>query len=40
MPGKAPFSTTPERSAETGEGAWLCASGSQVWSGASPIFVP
>ena len=30
----------PENIAETGAGAWLCASGSQEWIGASPALVP
>ena len=40
MPRKAQLSSAPESSAETTDGASLWASGSQVWSGASPIFVP
>ena len=30
----------PEKRAETGAGAWLCASGSQLCIGARPAFVP
>lgn len=40
IPRKEQFSREPERSAETVPGASLCASGSYVWNGASPIFVP
>ena len=36
----AAISDTPESSALTGLGAWLWASGSQVWNGTSPTFVP
>ena len=32
--------SAPERSAETGAGASEWASGSQVWKGARPVFVP
>ena len=39
-PRNAQFNTAPESSAETTDGASLCASGSQVCSGARPIFVP
>src|SRR5579885_105008 len=31
---------TPESTAHTGEGAWLCASGNHVCMGANPIFEP
>ena len=34
------MSSTPDMSAETGAGAWLWASGSQLCIGASPTFVP
>ena len=34
------MSSTPDMSAETGAGAWLWASGSQLCIGASPAFVP
>jgi hypothetical protein len=34
------LSSAPERSADTGAGASEWASGSHVWNGASPIFVP
>ena len=34
------FSSEPESRAETVAGASLCASGSQVWNGASPVLVP
>ena len=33
-------SSTPLISAETGAGAWLCASASQVWNGNSPALAP
>ncbi len=33
-------SSTPLISAETGAGAWLWASASQVWNGNSPTFAP
>ena len=36
----AQFNSAPESSAETTDGASLWASGSQVCSGARPIFVP
>src|SRR5579875_2119135 len=32
--------STPDRRAHTGDGAWLCASGSQVWRGTRPAFAP
>ena len=37
---KEQLRSAPERSAETGAGASECASGSHVWNGASPVFVP
>ena len=40
MERKAQFSRTPDSIADAGAGAWLCASGSHVCIGASPIFVP
>ena len=36
----AVLSRNPENIADTGAGAWLCASGSQEWIGASPALVP
>ena len=36
----AHLSSTPESSAETGLGAWECASGSQVCMGNRPALVP
>ena len=33
-------SSSPESTAEIGVGPSACASGSQLWSGASPTFVP
>ena len=33
-------SSTPLISAETGAGAWLCASANQVWNGNSPALAP
>ena len=32
--------SAPESIAETGVGAWLWASGSHMWTGAMPAFVP
>ena len=40
MARKEQFSSAPERNAETGPGASEWASGSHVWNGARPIFVP
>src|SRR3989338_2408658 len=40
IPKKAQFNKAPDKSAETGDGASMCASGSQVCMGASPILVP
>ena len=39
-PRNVEFKRAPESRAETGEGASEWASGSQAWSGATPIFVP
>ena len=33
-------SSTPLINADTGAGAWLCASASQVWNGNSPALAP
>ena len=40
MPKSAHLMSAPESSAETGVGAWLWASGSHMWTGARPAFVP
>ena len=40
MPRKAQLSRAPDSRAETSEGAWLWASGSQLCRGARPILVP
>ena len=40
MQKRAQLSMTPEKTADTGVGAWLWASGSQVCMGESPAFVP
>ena len=39
-PNSAHLMSAPESSADTGVGAWLCASGSHMWTGARPAFVP
>ena len=40
MPSMAQLSSAPESRAETSDGAWLWASGSQLCRGARPILAP
>ena len=40
MPNRAQLSSAPESRADTRDGAWLWASGSQLCRGARPILVP